>query len=127
MFLFEGVLDSPWLINLTDRRLCDSIPVFMRGCVCVVPLRHREVAHMTDSITRLPELGVTPEVKRDLECVHSFTHSSIHPSSPPSFHCKEMSLGGEKKTVEEEENREGGGSSDLVQRLHNMRKISDLQ
>lgn len=81
---------------------------------------------MTDSITRLPGLGVTPEVKKDLECVHSFTHSSIHPSSPPSSHCKEMSLGGEKK-VEEEENIEGGGSSDLEQHLHNMRKISDLQ
>lgn len=37
------------------------------ACVCF-PQRHGEVTHTSDSITRLPGLGVTPEVKKDLEC-----------------------------------------------------------
>ena len=54
-------------------------------CVGVCVWSHREVTHMTASITRLPGLGVTPEVKKDLECVHSFTHSSaLPPFSAPS-------------------------------------------
>lgn len=77
----------------------------------VVPQRHREVTHMTASITRLPGFKVTPEVKKDIECalIHPFLNSPIsllslllHLSlylaaiTVCLLYCKEMSLGEER-------------------------------